>query len=153
MPVFPIILILFIGIPIVEIYLFIQIGGLIGAIPTILCIIATAFIGAVLLRVQGIQTMRTFQARVQNGEVPTDTMLEGVCLLVGGLLLLTPGFFTDAIGFLCLIPLTRHFLLQGVARRISATVSADRPGNHSGPSSNGQVIEGEVVDRTTDRHG
>ncbi len=103
-----ILIILFIAIPIIEIYLLIKIGSVIGAIPTILMIIGTAVLGATLLRMQGISTFQRVQNAMQRGEIPAIEMLEGLILLISGALLLTPGFFTDAIGFAALIPPARR---------------------------------------------
>ncbi len=103
---------LFITIPIIEIYLLIKVGSVIGAIPTILMIIGTAVLGAILLRMQGISTFQRVQNAMQRGEVPAIEMLEGLILLISGALLLTPGFFTDAIGFIALMPpLRRAFII------------------------------------------
>ncbi len=116
-----ILFLLFLIIPIIEIYLLIQVGSIIGAFYTILLIILTAIVGAFLLRAQGIATLRRVQENVAKGKVPAMEMLEGLMLLVGGALLLTPGFFTDALGFVCLIPTLRRavirlFLLQKIGR-------------------------------------
>lgn len=107
---FPIFAVLFLVIPIIEIYVLIQVGSVIGALPTILLVVATAVIGAFLLRQQGISTFMRFQQNMTTGQLPAKEMLEGVMLLIGGALLMTPGFFTDAIGFLCLIPFTRQWM-------------------------------------------
>ena len=78
---FPILLTLFIGVPLIEIYLFIQIGGLIGALPTVLLVIITALLGVTLLRAQGFSTMARFQQQVSTGQLPANTMLEGIALV------------------------------------------------------------------------
>lgn len=105
---FKILLVLFIAIPIVEIYLLIKVGSIIGAIPTILAIIGTAALGAYLLRMQGISTFNRVQNNLQRGELPAIEMMEGLVLLIAGALLLTPGFFTDILGFAALIPVVRR---------------------------------------------
>jgi len=142
---------LFIGVPLIEIYLFIQVGGLIGALPTVLLVIATALLGVSLLRAQGFNTMAKFQQEVATGQLPANTMLEGVALIFGGALLLTPGFLTDAIGFLCLIPFTRQTLIAWAIKNMSVT-SSFSAGFRPGPGFNQQqppkphdsnVIEGE----------
>ena len=114
---------LFIGVPLIEIYLFIQVGGLIGALPTVLLVIVTALVGVSLLRMQGFSTMAKFQHEVSSGQLPANTMLEGVALIFGGALLLTPGFLTDAIGFLCLIPFTRQTIIAWAIKNMSVTSS------------------------------
>jgi UPF0716 protein FxsA len=102
---------LFIIVPILEIYLFITVGGMIGALSTILIIILTAIIGAYLLRAQGIATIQKAQLNLLQGQLPAFELLEGVLILTGGVLLLTPGFFTDTIGFIFLIPILRKYII------------------------------------------
>lgn len=101
----------FLIIPILEIYILIKVGGIIGAIPTVLAIVATAAIGAFLIRHQGMTTLQRVQASLQKGEIPAVEMFEGLILLLCGALLLTPGFFTDAIGFLALTPFIRRLFV------------------------------------------
>lgn len=108
----PIFAILFLLVPILEITLLIQVGSVIGAPLTILCVVLTAVLGAYLLRQQGLSTLARFQQSLAQGEVPATQMLEGIVLIVGGALLMTPGFFTDAIGFACLFPLTRMGIVK-----------------------------------------
>jgi len=99
-------------VPFVEIYVLLQVGGLIGAFPTIFLVVFTAVLGAWLLRRQGFATWQRFQANLAQGTVPAYEMIEGPILLVGGALLLTPGFFTDIVGFACLIPALRRRIAQ-----------------------------------------
>jgi len=101
-------------IPFAEIYLLIQVGGVIGAFPTILLVVFTAVLGAWLLRQQGFATFQRFQENLARGEIPAYEMVEGPIILVGGALLLTPGFITDIIGFACLIPQLRRKIAQYV---------------------------------------
>ncbi len=98
--------------PFVEIYVLLQVGGIIGAFPTIFLVVFTAALGAWLLRRQGLATWQRFQASLNQGTIPAYEMIEGPILLVGGALLLTPGFFTDAMGFACLIPALRRKIAQ-----------------------------------------
>ena len=109
---FRILFILFLSIPLLEIYLLIKVGGAIGAWPTVLLVIFTAMLGAFLLRLQGLITLNKVQLAMARGELPTLAMLEGVVLLLRGVLLLTPGFFTDALGFLGLVPPLRQGLIR-----------------------------------------
>ena len=104
---FPILLLLFIFVPIIEIGLFIQVGGFLGLWPTIALVLVTAFVGASLVRSQGLQTLMNVQNRLQQGELPAQQIFEGVMLAVAGVLLLTPGFMTDALGMLVLLPAPR----------------------------------------------
>ena len=117
MRIFPLAVALFILVPILEIYLIIKVGSHYGAGVTILLIIATAVIGAALLRMQGFSTLQRFQNQVQHGEIPATTMLEGMMLFFAGALLLTPGFFTDAIGFLILVPPLRKAIALWILER------------------------------------
>lgn len=109
---FPILLLLFIFVPIIEIGLFIQVGGFLGLWPTITLVLITAFVGASLVRSQGIQTLMSVQGRLQQGEMPAQQILEGVMLAVAGVLLLTPGFMTDALGMLVLLPAPRAMIAK-----------------------------------------
>lgn len=164
---FPLMLALFIGIPLIEIYLFIQVGGLIGALATVLLVIITALVGVSLLRQQGFQTMQKFQREVSTGQLPANTMLEGMALMFGGALLLTPGFMTDTIGFLCLIPFTRQTIIAWIIKNMNVTAgfnSGMGPGfdPRSGPSNpqrpsrpnvtDDNVIEGEFKETDKEHH-
>jgi len=106
-----ILFILFVLLPIAEIFVLFQVGGLIGPMYTIGLILLTAFVGAGLLRNQGYSAVARAQAKMQKGAIPATEMVEGIFLAVGGALLLTPGFLTDAIGFCCLIPGLRQVLI------------------------------------------
>ncbi len=114
----------FIIIPILEIYLLIQVGSIIGGMTTILLVILTAIIGTHLLRSQGIATLQKVQTSLQQGQIPAEALLEGIFIIVGGALLLTPGFFTDAVGFICLIPILRQYLVSWLRKRIQLTPSS-----------------------------
>ena len=114
-------LIIFIGVPLIEIGLFIQVGQAIGLWSTLAVVILTAVIGTWLLRQQGLRTLQKFQMEVAQGAIPTVTLFDGICLLVAGVLLLTPGFFTDAIGFLLFVPAFRQVMRQFFAARIQAS--------------------------------
>ena len=109
---FHILLILFIAVPLTEIFVLIEVGSAIGALPTIALCIATAFIGATLIRAQGLTTLAKVQSSLQREEVPAIAMMEGAFLLVAGMCLLTPGLITDVIGFLCLVPPLRMVLIE-----------------------------------------
>lgn len=109
----PLILILiFIGVPIVEIALFIQAGDIFGLWPTLATIVATAIIGGALLRAQGLATINRARQSLGQGQAPVREVFTGICLLLAGALLMTPGFLTDGIGFLLLIPPVRRSLGQ-----------------------------------------
>jgi len=105
---FRLLFLLFLIVPAIEIALFIEIGGVIGVIPTLLLIVVTAALGVVLLRLQGMRTLVRVQESLNRGEIPAIELLEGMLLLISGAFLLTPGFFTDAVGFAVLVPAVRR---------------------------------------------
>jgi len=105
----------FILIPIIEISLFIEIGSNIGSFNTICLIFLTAIIGVYFVRQQGLSTFQRLANQIQKLETPIQTVGEGLIILLSGILLITPGFFTDTIGFLGLIPFTRIFFVKLVA--------------------------------------
>ena len=145
---------LFILVPLLEIYLFIRIGGVIGAMPTVLLVVLTAIIGVRMLRVQGMNAWGRFHDAMARGESPAFEMLEGVILLFGGALLLTPGFFTDAVGFLCLLRTTRTRIVQYLVARagvpgLRGFVLRRRRGAAPGVS-RGDTLEGEFRGRDLD---
>ncbi len=121
----------FILVPLIEIGLFIEVGGWIGLWPTLGLIILTAVIGTALLRQQGLATLRRAQSQMDAGQVPAKELFDGACLLFGGLLLLTPGFFTDAVGFLLLMPPIRDLLRQYLGGRMTR-VQMHRAGGGAG---------------------
>lgn len=140
MKVFQIVFLCFLIIPFLEIYLLLTIGGLIGVFPTVVLVVFTAVLGAALLRQQGFATLRRFQDNLNQGVVPAYEMIEGPILLVGGALLLTPGFFTDVLGFACLIPQLRGKIARYVIENhLIQTGSAVHPGR----SKDNNVLEGE----------
>ena len=102
-----ILFILFILIPIIEIWLLIEVGSLIGAFHTVGLVLLTAFIGVILLKQQGERTLSSARSRLNRGQIPGREMVDGLFLGVAGALLLTPGFVTDAIGFLLFVPPVR----------------------------------------------
>ena len=114
MKIMQILFLFFLIVPFVEIYVLLEVGSLIGAFPTIFLVVFTAVLGAWLLRRQGFATWLRFQTNLQQGVIPAYEMIEGPILLVGGALLLTPGFFTDILGFACLIPSIRRKVAQYV---------------------------------------
>jgi UPF0716 protein FxsA len=133
---------LFILVPLVEIYFLIQVGSVIGAIPTIGLVVFTALLGAMLLRFQGMTTLQRTRMSMAAGQVPALEMLEGVLLLFSGILLLTPGFFTDAIGFAFLIPPLRQALILWFIKHSgiqTQTRQSPGQGRHRDP----YTIEGE----------
>ena len=111
-------LLIFFLTPIIEMYLLIEVGGYIGAWPTIALVMITAVIGITLLRIQGLSTLTRGVGRLQGGELPAREMVEGLLLAVAGALLLTPGFVTDGIGFVLLTPPLRAAIAEKVLARV-----------------------------------
>jgi|SaaInlStandDraft_1057018.scaffolds.fasta_scaffold13786_3 UPF0716 protein FxsA len=137
----PYLLLLFIAIPIVEMWLLISIGRHIGALLTISLVVATAVIGVHWLRQQGFSTLLKLNERLSAGELPAREITEGVIITVGGALLLTPGFATDALGFACLFAPTRGLLVKTLFSRIQNGVmeNAMSSGSMSSNSMSGQA--------------
>ncbi len=113
----PYALIMFVAMPIIEIAVLLRIGSALGWFPTLAIVIITAILGTMMLRQQGLATLNIAKQRMSAGEMPAQQMLEGVILMIGGVLLLTPGFVTDAFGFACLIPFSRRWLAARIAAR------------------------------------
>lgn len=141
---FHILFALFIAVPLLEIWLLIQVGGVIGAGWTVFFVVFTAALGAVLVRAQGLSTLRRIQAMLERGQMPAVEMMEGLVLFVCGALLLTPGFFTDTIGFLLLVPVLRRRLITWVLNRglVAHWQGQGRPRQRTG-SRGSRTLEGE----------
>jgi UPF0716 protein FxsA len=127
-------------VPFFEIYLLLKVGGIIGAFPTIFLVVFTAVLGTWLLRQQGFATFQRLQANLAQGTIPAYEMIEGPIILVGGILLLTPGFITDFIGLACLIPQLRRKIAQYIIENYLV-----QAGGHfqKGKSVDKNVLEGE----------
>ncbi|KMM37415.1 FxsA family protein [Guptibacillus hwajinpoensis] len=104
---FRILLLFIIIVPALEIALLLLSGRTLGLLPTVLLIISTGVLGAWLARREGSEAIQKVNRQMQTGQMPGDAILDGLCILIGGVVLLTPGFITDAVGFLLLIPATR----------------------------------------------
>lgn len=124
-------------VPLVEIGVFIELGGWLGLWPTLGIVVLTAIVGTALLRHQGLKTLTRAQASLRDNRLPLREMFDALCLFAAGLLLLTPGFVTDALGGLLLVPIVRTWLGRVVARRISH--AREGPPDDAG----GPVIDGE----------
>lgn len=129
-------LLFLVGIPLVELYFLIQVGTEIGVLPTIGISLFTAALGGYLVRRQGFDVLARVRRVKDQGELPALAVLDGALLLVAGLFLLLPGFLTDALGFLLLIPAIRQHLIK---RFIVILPSGQGPGGPAGP----RVIEGD----------
>jgi UPF0716 protein FxsA len=143
-------LLLFIVMPIIEMWLLITIGSYIGALSTIALVLLTALMGIGLLRQQGVSTLWRGKEKLQQGKIPAQEIMEGIVLAVSGALLLTPGFVTDIIGLLGLLPFTRIFLVKGIVQKFSFINAGNRSfgqqpfGSDRNPS--GDTIDGESWD-------
>lgn len=153
---FPLFALSLLIVPFIEIWLLIKVGSAIGALPTFLLVILASIAGGYLLRQQGMATLRRFQQSLAQGQLPATEMLEGVMIVIGALLLMLPGFFTDIIGALFLIPPLRRALIRlssgysagAVQRRVNIytkTSPFTKPANHQARSS--YDYEGEVIQR------
>lgn len=131
-------------VPIIEIGLFIQVGGFIGLWPTLAIVIATAFAGTLLLRAQGTATLGKLQTELKSGQNPANSIAHGALILISGIVLLTPGFFTDAIGILLLLPPIRVLVIAwGKKNMVNATIYTHGMGNDT--PRNPDIMEGEFT--------
>jgi UPF0716 protein FxsA len=141
-------LIAFIAVPLIEIALFIQVGGAIGLWPTLLIVVLTAILGTFLVRQQGGSVLRQLRERLDTLNDPTEPLAHGAMILFSGALLLTPGFFTDALGFALLVPRIR----SAVFREIRSRIRVQSFGGPSGaPRPRETVIDAEYRDVTPPR--
>ncbi|HEX8511450.1 MAG TPA: FxsA family protein [Propionibacteriaceae bacterium] len=134
-----------VAVPILEVWLLIQVGQWLGVLPTIAILVAEAVLGAWLMRREGTRAYSALTSAFRTGRMPTRELADAALVLVGGVLLMLPGFATDVIGFFCLLPLTRP-----VARRLLTGLVGDRLVRLDVPHpflvGGGDVIEGETVD-------
>ena len=143
---------LFVVVPLVEVYLLVQLGQVIGPWWTILVLIAVGILGSVLVKREGGRAWRALQDAITSRRMPATELADGALILIGGTLLLTPGFLTDVVGLFCILPFTRpvarRVLTRVITRRLSQQLSpvpptARRPGTRRNPD---DVVRGEVVD-------
>ncbi len=148
-------LLLFICIPILELFIFLVIGQRIGIPATLAIILITAFVGAYLAKSQGLKAIARYQESLAQGRLPHEAIIDSLLILVAGLLLLTPGFLTDSIGFALLVPTVREFIRGRVesALKEKITVVGHGAGVPTREAKNQNVItvEAEVVEISTDR--
>ncbi len=109
---------LFVGIPLLELVILIQLGKVVGLLPTVALVFATGIVGAALARHEGLRTLRAFRGELAAGRIPGTALMDGVSILVGGALLLTPGLLTDVFGFTLILPPTRRILQRRIGARI-----------------------------------
>ena len=132
--------VLFIGIPTLEIFLLIKIGGKVGALNTITLIFLTAIIGIYYARIQGIRTLQSGMVNLYRNKVPVFEIVSGASIAIAALLLIIPGFFTDIIGFFLLIPFTRKIILNFALK--------NKP--QSKKNNQNRTIDGEIIDHEKD---
>ena len=143
----------FVVVPIVEIYVLIQVGQVIGAWWTVLLLVLDSILGSWLIRHEGARAWQALRVALESGRMPARELADGALLLVGGTLMLSPGFVTDAFGAVLILPFTRplarRLLTKVVTRRLLAregSGSGPRNGRRPGPGSDGPVVRGEVVE-------
>ncbi len=151
--------VLFIVIPFTELMILLEVGAALGVWPTLGIIILTAMIGYHLFRYQGLKTWRQVESQLAQGEMPTQSVLEGVVILLAGALMITPGLITDTIGLICLLPFSRKWVLAIVKKRFKSKVSVHsahynyhREEHYSSSSSGneGRTVDGEFTDLDQD---
>ena len=128
-------LLIILFVPLVEIYLFIQIGGLIGAFNTILVILLTAVVGIFFVRLQGLSTLKSGVSQLYKNQVPIYEIMSGAALAIAATLLIIPGFATDVLGFLLIIPITRNIIFSYLGKKYTKEKIKD------------DLIEGEYEDK------
>ncbi|BBP42870.1 FxsA family protein [Thiosulfativibrio zosterae] len=156
-------LVLFLLVPLTELYVLIEVGSVIGGLTTVLLVVGTAILGASLMRSQGLLTMQKAQAALASGEAPQQAMLEGVMIFIGGLFLLVPGFITDILGLLFLIPPIRHRLASQFLKHRTSSRYYHRQNIYEGDwqektdkgdlkvTKSIEIIEGEIVSGSADK--
>jgi UPF0716 protein FxsA len=142
---------LFLAIPLIEIGLFIQVGGAIGLWPTLAIVVLTAFLGTRLIRSQGLHAMNQVRSSINDLRDPTEPLAHGAMILISGALLLTPGFFTDAVGFLLLIPAVRRAVFNYMRSRVKVQGFSSQDDPMRGPRSPDNVIDGEFEEIDPDK--
>jgi|TARA_B110000881_G_C18523685_1_gene489124 UPF0716 protein FxsA len=130
-------LLLFIGLPALEVFLMIKVGGKVGALNTIVIIFSTAIIGIYFAKLQGIQTLKSGMINLYQNKLPVNEIMTGASIAIAALLLIIPGFFTDFIGFLLLIPFTRKIIFSITLKRKEKNNTKSKSG----------IIDGEIVDK------
>jgi UPF0716 protein FxsA len=139
----------FLVVPLVEIYVLIQVGQVIGVWWTILLLILDSILGTWLIRTEGRRAWQALNTALSTGQMPARELADGALILIGGTLMLSPGFVTDALGILLILPFTRpvarRLLTKVVGKRLLGAYVTPGPGRR-GPQGPGDVVRGEVVD-------
>lgn len=144
---------LFVGVPLLEIYLLVQLGQVVGPWWTLAILLADGILGSYLVKREGSRAWRALQTALTSGRMPATELADGALILVGGTLLVTPGFATDVVGLFCVLPFTRPLARRVLARMIGRRLAV-RPGMGPAPEPHGprpagppgRVVRGEVVD-------
>lgn len=136
----------FLAVPLIEIALFIQIGGAIGLGWTLLIVVITAVLGTYLVRQQGLQALRQVQNSFNQLQDPSEALAHGAMILFSGALLLTPGFFTDAVGFALLVPAVRLAVFKWARTKVKVASFATHGTAHRPPHAHSDVIDGEYTE-------
>ena len=141
-------LLLFIIVPALELILLIEIGRRIGTLPTIGLIVFTGILGAFLARRQGLQVLRRMRTEMQAGQLPADSIFDGVIVLIAGAFLMTPGILTDTVGFLCLIPATRRVIKNLIWSRLKRAIDRGQiyTATYRGPRSQNDSEDVIIID-------
>ncbi|MEA1989356.1 MAG: FxsA family protein [Pseudomonadota bacterium] len=132
-------------VPLIELYFLIQLGDVIGALPTVLLTVFTAIVGVMLMRSQGVATMQNAQMEMAAGKSPQGSMLEGVFIFLGGVFLFFPGLISDSIGLLFLVPFIRRFLIK-------QSVKGMKSSGHYRYQKDNSVYEGEWSEKSPQPH-
>jgi UPF0716 protein FxsA len=135
----------FVVVPLVEIYVLIQVGQVIGPWWTILLLILDSLLGSWLIKREGGRAWQALRTALQTGRMPARELADGALILVGGTLMLSPGFVTDALGILLILPFTRPVARRLLTRMVAQRL-VSRDAHRPGPGSDGSVVRGEVVD-------
>src|SRR5665811_1925853 len=138
--------VLFIVVPIIEIYILIQLGHAIGAWWTILLLIADGVLGSYLIKHEGSRAWQALTQALESHKMPARELADGALILVGGTLLLTPGFLTDAVGFFLILPFTRPLARRLLTELITKKFLGGPPAGTQQRPGPGSVVQGEVVD-------
>ncbi|MGR3634349.1 MAG: FxsA family protein [Shimia sp.] len=142
-------LLAFVAVPLIEIALFINVGGAIGLWPTLAIVVATAFLGSWLVRTQGLMAIGNLQRSFSELNDPTEPLVHGAMILISGMTLLAPGFFTDAIGFALLIPAVRSAVFHYLRRRVtvqSFSMGGAQTAHQTHRPSGDDVIDGQFTE-------
>jgi UPF0716 protein FxsA len=126
-------ILLFVAVPLIELWLLIWVGGQLGLMTTIALVIVTGILGATLARFEGLATLRRFQSRLAAGQLPHEDILDGLLILMAGAVLLTPGLLTDTVGFLLLVPPVRGVVRRALGKRLEMRFMGATPGGGQRP--------------------